>query len=580
MSKVVLVCRRDKKNKYTQADIERLSNRLMPDNFSPNPPKTICQDGVLIGIFNPNKTVGTYNTSVYLGQIITEQEHWWQPKTCIADGSFALFRSDDNFVELVTDVLASRTIWYVKTEQEFIASTSQRAIVFFLKSFQPNKTTVSWMLSSGSLGFGLSWDTRIKSVEADSSVLLNRSSWELEIKKKDVVFQSQNLSKKQHKKQLLNSLENTFTKYDFDYSNWILPLSGGFDSRAILLLLKNRTGLKTVTWGLKSSLSEPNSDAYVANKLATHIGVENKYFELDSSSESWENIFQRFLVAGEGRIDHISGYMDGFKVWKELFEQGVLGIIRGDEAFGFPILSAFTSLDVRRVMNNNLLSDYYNYNIIAKFGFESQIFPERLLRKNRESFADWRDRLYHEFRIPYILAALTDLKCSYVEIINPLLSREIIEQVRQMPSYLRIQKKLFKSIIISLSPKGIPFAQQMSTQKLEDLLATQEYVNFLSRKLKTDSARKILTSEFIDYIFENLQVSNSKPAKNSWKSKIRMMMPEELKCYIKTLFPAKSLPININRLALRALIICEMNQILVEDAMQLEMSKLNLNPTK
>src|SRR5579883_496916 len=568
MSKVVLICQRNKKNKHSHADIERLSNRLMPDNFSPNPPHTICKDGVLISIFNPNKTLGIHDASVYLGQIITKQEYWWQPQTYTSDGSFALFRSNEQFVELVSDVLASRTIWYIKNEQEFIASTSQRAIVFFLKSFHPNKTVFSWMLSSGSLGFGLSWDTRIKCVEADSSVLLNRSSWELQNNKKTQYYQIKKLSKQQHKKHLIEALENTFAKYNFDYSNWILPLSGGFDSRAILLMLKNKNDLQTVTWGFKSSLLDQNSDASIAKVLAEYIGVKHKYFELDSSTESLDNIFNRFLVAGEGRIDHILGYMDGFKVWKELFEQGVLGIIRGDEVFGFPVLSAFTPLDVRKVLNINVLSDYHNYNIIAKFGFEQQIFPELLRRRDMESYESWRTRLYEDFRIPFILAALTDLKCSYVEVINPLLSREIIEQVRQMPSCLRSQKKLFKSIVSSINPKQIKYAQPMSVLKLEDLLETQDFVNFLSKKLNTERARTILSSGFIDYILENLQVSSEKNSRKSLKQKMKSMVSEEIKCYFKTLFPAKSISININRLGLRALIICEMVQILFEDANQ------------
>ena len=60
----------------------------------------------------------------------------------IPDGSYALFRSDENKVELITDVVGSRTIWYVRTEDAFIASTSQRAIIFFSSGFSAKRRGV------------------------------------------------------------------------------------------------------------------------------------------------------------------------------------------------------------------------------------------------------------------------------------------------------------------------------------------------------------------------------------------------------------------------------------------------------
>ncbi len=160
----------------------------------------------------------------------------------IPDGSYALFRSDENKVELITDIVGSRTIWYVQTEDAFIASTSQRAIVFFLQDFQPNEEAFSWMLSSGTLGPGLSWDKRIHSLEGNARLILDRSSWETEIKKEKVIYEPVDLPDEEHEIRLKKAMEETFDNLSIDFSKWILPLSGGFDSRAILLMLKNRQG--------------------------------------------------------------------------------------------------------------------------------------------------------------------------------------------------------------------------------------------------------------------------------------------------------------------------------------------------
>ena len=97
--------------------------------------------------------------------------------------SYALFRRDENTVELVSDIVSSRTIWYVQTEKCITASTSQRAIVFFLQDFKPNKAVFSWMLSSGTVGPGLSWDSRIQCLSGNSLLFLGRSSWKLTIEK-------------------------------------------------------------------------------------------------------------------------------------------------------------------------------------------------------------------------------------------------------------------------------------------------------------------------------------------------------------------------------------------------------------
>ena len=50
---------------------------------------------------------------------------------------------------------------------------------------------------------------------------------------------------------------------NLDYSKWKLLLSGGYDSRGILGLIKannqNTKNLETVTWGLKESLKIKHS---------------------------------------------------------------------------------------------------------------------------------------------------------------------------------------------------------------------------------------------------------------------------------------------------------------------------------
>ncbi|PWT94108.1 MAG: hypothetical protein C5B54_00525, partial [Acidobacteria bacterium] len=233
---------------------------------------------------NANKTVIESGTSLLLGKVFNEDARWREPLTEFPDGSYALFRDNDDYCEIVSDPVASRTIWYYRDEKVFIASTSQRALVMFIGNFDFEEKVIPWMLSSGTLGPGLSWDKRIRAVPVDSSVTLNKVDWTFSTRSNSVFFKAANRSNEQHKKLLEESLKATFRAVNLDYSHWVLPLSGGYDSRGILCLLSESTDirrLRTITWGLESSRTMKENDAYVAEELANSLRVNHKYYHTD-----------------------------------------------------------------------------------------------------------------------------------------------------------------------------------------------------------------------------------------------------------------------------------------------------------
>lgn len=381
MSKIILICARNSdKCPFFDEKIKRVSQRIAPDNITVNSPHIITKNRISIAILNPVESIPIKNASVCMGNLIGQDDDWWKPLAKIPDGTFALFRSDKDSVEVISDIVASRTVWYFKNDDVFIASTSQRAIVCFLQDFKPNTAVFPWVLSSGTLGPGLSWDGRIKCLSGDTRLLLDRSSWRITIKKQSSNFDPIELSDEEHERNLKKALEETFELLNLNYSKWVLPLSGGFDSRTILLMLENRQNLKCITWGLKSSVNDKNNDVYIAKLLAKHFSLDHQYFETDISNEPIEKIFDRFIMAGEGRIDHIAGYADGFKIWKTMFENKIFGSIRGDQACGNPI-NSFIFFNPRRHCAARLLSDYSNLKNLDKFGFRKQIWPKNLQRK-------------------------------------------------------------------------------------------------------------------------------------------------------------------------------------------------------
>src|SRR5919107_3023354 len=293
VSKVIYVCLNERRRHcFSKRNLELLSGRLTPDNITALPPKIVDDEGIVYCVFNPSDSVLARKSSVCLGNVIGREAKGGEPLQGYPDGSYALFRGNSKYVEVVSDVVASRTIWYFKNDEMFISSTSQRAIIFFLRSFVFNEAVIPWVLSSGTLGPAHSWDSRIKSLPADSSIGLDRSSWLLTTKVSGCSFSALDRSEEEHSNLLRQTLTETFEPIELDYSKWTFTLSGGHDSRGILCMLKE-TGkdfeeLKTVTWGRKSALAEKDNDAYVAKSLANCFNLQHEYYENDVSDEPLE----------------------------------------------------------------------------------------------------------------------------------------------------------------------------------------------------------------------------------------------------------------------------------------------------
>ena len=575
MSKVIYVCFKDplRCNSEMEDKIGSIARQITPDNIVPQPTRISRNKKLIYGIVNPTNTIAEESNGVFLGTPYGEHDHWWEPGNIIPDGSFSIFRSDEFRTEVITDVVGSRTIWYYHDSELFIASSSQRAIIMILGSFNFNSDVIPWMLSTGALGPGFSWDSRIKMLPPNSSISVDYNSWSVSLKTNAIDFKAISISDTNHEDNLRNSLRKTFSSLNISLGKWVLPLSGGYDSRSILVLFnsigQNLKKLGLVTWGLKRAIKEPGNDAYVAKKVADYFKVEHKYYHTDISTEPVSAIFNRYLVCGEGRIDHVSGYMDGFRIWKTLFEDDVQGIIRGDEGFGW--VGVDSALDVRLKVGIATCEDFSNLSYFQTSDKSNKI-PQFLEIKDGETLETWRDRLYHEYRIPVILAALSDLKLSYIEVINPLLSREIIKQVRIMPDHLREDKTLFKKVVNSISP-AINYATSGANANASSILKSKSVVEMLRSELSTEICKGILPQEFIAYILKNLVVAENRV---NWKQKLKSILKLYLpKRIINRLSAFNSRDtIGINVLAFRSYIICRMTDMLNQDAIRFNASQV------
>lgn len=565
MAKALFICERETNKLPTEKDIKIILKELEPDNIIPNEPKIIISENSAFGVMNPNSDLNIENQGFYLGKVLNPLDSMYLPGSDFPDGSFVLYRNSSDQIEIITDIVASRTVYYYFDDSTFIASSSQRAIIMYLGNFEFNEKVIPWMLSSGNMGPFYSWDKRISHLRPNSSIKLDKTNWSIELKSSSIEFKTKKKSKESHQKSLYEVLLKTFRFYNIDFKHWTLPLSGGYDSRGILAfftsILKDTKEINSITWGTKLAALDRNGDAYIAKKLSKKMGINHQYLNTEFSNESKETIIQRYILLSEGRIDHLAAYIDGFKIWKDLFENNVSGIIRGDEPFGCP--SVNSQKNVRKMLGFRYCEDIKNLKFYTDYDIPKQEIPPFILKRKKESLPKFRDRLYQSYRQPMVLAALTGLKTSYVEVCNPLLSTEIIQTVCGMPDNLRTNKLAFKLIVDKLVT-DVPIATEGANNKPEKILRQIEIVEILKAELTTVSAKQLFSEKFLKYVLEGIREGKDhieRENKFGLKKILKKILPEFIQNKIRDVHSV----LDNNQLAFRVLIICRMHQILGED---------------
>lgn len=554
MSKALFICYRNKSiPKDLIKTMGQIQKEILPDNITPNPLDLKYNNGSVSCIFNPVELEQRNNESICLG--FTSDKSWWeiQSKKRVLEGSYSIFRNDSDLVELQTDAVASRTIWYYFDDDLLIASNSQLAILYYLGDFNFNNEVVPWMLASGIIGPGLSWDKRIKCLKPQSILSLDKKIWLMDIWTEaiDFTFNDMGLTDDQYLEELSSVLTKSIQSLPFQAS-LLLPLSGGYDSRGILLSLNDRYNyLTTVTWGNKLASKNENSDAYIAKKLANFFKVKHKYLLTENPKLEPQKMIDRFLINSEGRIDHIAGYMDGFEIWADIFKTKCSAIIRGDEGFGWSLL--YSEKQARTSCGLYLMEDFDK---LKDLGYQHKL-PQDFEKKSNESSEEWRDRLYHTFRLPTILGALNETKTSYVEVLNPLLSYSILKFVRTLPDRLRTDKNLFKKSVDRKTP-DIPFATEAAISDYRDLLKKGEFINYFIETIRDDSD-DIIHRDFVNTLIERIQTKKKSSIRSKFLSSLKKKMPNILKGFLKAKIR------NLNQmddslLLFRVFIIFRMNQ--------------------
>lgn len=478
-------------------------------------------------------------------------------------GAGAIARWTEHALEVATDTFASRS-WFVGAlDGVAVASTSQRLATRVLGAFAPDEDVSSWFLTTGVLPPGGSHNRHLRALapatvaRCDATgrpawcTTTDRPAWRPTTWLRDAQVDALEAAIERS----VGSLASA--------TGWVCPLSGGVDSRALLLFWQGERP-PTVTWGVRAALDEPWSDAVIARRAAEALGTSNRYIVVEPSEVSPDEVLRRFRDVGEGRIDHIGGYSDGFALFRTLRDEGVSAIVRGDEAFGWS--RSLSEEDLLRSLGLSFGERVRGLPASLRERVRDQQLPPALRRQTGESLVAWRDRLYASCRAPTVLAALNALKAPFVEIANPFLHRDVAEVVRTLPPRWRTDKRLFRQLVVD---KGIdvPFARTPAIAAPGDLLGGPDVRAMLSTELERDGGSLGLGDAATEWLVERAARPGApRRGRREWMESVRHLVPSTLKAPARVLAGTPAVP--GRRWAFRAWLAASTHRALAEDAAQ------------
>ena len=530
MADLVLVCRRPDSGRVVGAEhLRAVAERLRPPDLPPQPPKLVDNDGILLAVFNESGAgVETSPGAVLVGGLIGDNPGWDVAGSAPPEGTYALLRFSPDVVEALSDITASRTLWYLHDADTFMISTSQRALVALAGSFELDRRSVAWLMSAGGLGPEGSWDRRIGRLPRDSRLTLDRHAWRLRLDETPAQFEPVARSRREHIGLLREAIGWSCQHLQVDYDRWLVALSGGSDSRvALAFTTKDGRRPASVTWTTRQSLSNPLSDARIALAVAKRLHAEHRFVYLDPAQDGPDAALQRFVEVGEGRVDEYAGYVDGLATWRQFALDGTQGVIRGDEVFGNQ--RRVTTDLAARLSCGSMALDYPHDHIVRRLGLAVQVWPERLRRRPGERFESYLDRTSQEDYVPTFLAALTELKARYVEVVNPFLSRAVVTLMRTIPEELHMYRRGYHHIADHVA-WPVPYARFSSTDP--SYVGDPGYVDVMARTLISDAVQEVVTEEGASLILAGM-ISQGESASVTDRivavlKAARMLMPTRL----------------------------------------------------
>lgn len=188
---------------------------------------------------------------------------------------FAALRTDQGGIEVTTDALGHRHLYYGETPDSSVVSTSARAVATWLGADLDREAVAVQSL----LGWQLRNRTLFRGVhKLPAGHILRLSDGRTQVRRYEPESPPQRLELAEAIPAAAAVLRDSLSTYLDDHPDALLQLSGGQDSRLVLGAIPEhrRTGLRAMTLGL------PNDpDVQIAQRLAARYGMRHQLISVE-----------------------------------------------------------------------------------------------------------------------------------------------------------------------------------------------------------------------------------------------------------------------------------------------------------
>jgi hypothetical protein len=310
------------------------------------------------------------------------------------------------------------------------------------------------------------------------------------------------------------------------------------------------SSLEALTWGAVGEAGRRGTDVEVAVsharalRLPHHLVTQTKIDPVEA--------LRRFTRHAESRVDHVTGYLDGFQTWTAARSLGREWVLRGDEGFGW--LPVSSEVDMRVGTRFPTYSDV-GLEHESRLGLEEQHTLARWF-SDEVTLATRRDEAYRNLNLPKVMAALSSSKSAFVETINPFLTCQVLDAAAALTDEERTDKRAFRELVHVRNWVERSASRFAPDEPPEDLL----------RALGTERPWRHLPSSLIAGL-PPIRMGRT-GGTSSLKREIKAALPRSVRGWLRNRKPTR--PVPTWRLWLRAWLAEEAIELFRADAMTMQ----------
>lgn len=269
----------------------------------------------------------------------------------------------------------------------------------------------------------------------------------------------------------------------------VIPISGGYDSRGILAMVREMTGarLTTVSWGTDEQTAD--ADAAIGRRVAEFYGTHH-HFLPRRFTDSITAIEETVARVDGGSVDAVM-HPNELQLMRTIRrEWGTDYLFRGDEIFGFKgeactRTEALARVGLQELGNYPALVDLLHPGRRAEFLKLSSEAVERAQAECPLALPSARkDYLHYNHKIRNFANRSNYYKLGILEAANPWLDKDVVEFLRRVPAPCRIDKVLYRRTLAAAFPTlmQLPIARRNSLEDFARLTredaAWQKFIRF------------------------------------------------------------------------------------------------------